>query len=86
MDDFMVYYIVDILIFPNNMKDHECHIHLVLEKLRKVGLYTKLEKCDFHQYEVEFLGYIIFRANIRMNPHKVQIIVDWATLTFVRDV
>jgi hypothetical protein len=60
LDDFMVCHIDDILIFSKNMEDHECHIHLVLEKFAEVGFYTKLEKCEFHQFEVELLGYVIF--------------------------
>jgi hypothetical protein len=46
LDDFMVYYIDDIFIFSKNMEDHECHVNLVLEKFREVGLYVKLEICD----------------------------------------
>jgi hypothetical protein len=55
----MVCYIDDIPIFSKNMEEHERHVRLVLEKLWKVGFYTKLEKCEFHQFEVEFLGYVI---------------------------
>jgi hypothetical protein len=83
LNNFMVYYIDDILIFSNNMKDHECHVHLVLKKLQEVGLYTKLEKCEFHQSKVKFLGYIIFRKRIHMDPHKVQNIVDWVISIYV---
>jgi hypothetical protein len=68
------------------MEDHERHVHLVLEKLPKVGLYAKLEKCEFHQSGVEFLGYIISRNGICMDLHKIQTFVDWATLIFVRNV
>jgi len=41
------------------MEDHESHVRLVLEKLGEVGLYAKLEKCAFHQFKVEFLGYFM---------------------------
>jgi len=67
------------------MADHEHHVRFVLEKLQEVGLYAKLKRCGLHQYEVEFLGYIIFGDGVHMDPHKVQTIVDWATPTFVRD-
>jgi hypothetical protein len=67
----MFSYIDDNLIFSKNMEDHECHVCLVLEKLWEVRLYTKFEKCEFHQSKVEFLGYIISRDGIRINPHNV---------------
>jgi hypothetical protein len=83
LDDFVIYYINDILIFSKNMEDHERCVHLVLEKLWEVRLYAKLEKYEFHQFEVEFLGYVISKDDICMDPHKVQTIVDWATLVYV---
>jgi hypothetical protein len=59
LDDFVVCYLDDILLFSRNEKDHEKHVRMVLQKLRDVELYAKLEKCVFHQPQVEFLGYII---------------------------
>jgi hypothetical protein len=43
-DDFVVYYINDILVFSKNIEDHEHHVRLVLENLLKVWLYAKLEE------------------------------------------
>jgi len=85
LNDFVICYINDIFIFSKNMADHE-HVCLVLEKLREGSLYAKLEKCGFHQFKVEFLGYIISGGGVRMNPHKVQTIMDWATPTSIQDV
>ena len=59
LDDFVVCYLDDILIFSKDEKDHENHVQLVLEKLHTARLYAKLEKCVFHQPQVKFLGYII---------------------------
>jgi hypothetical protein len=53
LDDFVVCY--HILIFSQNKKDHEKHVQMVLQKLRDVEFYAKLEKCVFHQPQVEFL-------------------------------
>ncbi len=86
LDDFVVCYINDIFIFSKNKEDYEHHVSLVLEKFWEVGFYAKLEKWKFHQFEVEFLGYVISRNDIRMNPRKVQTIVDWATLASIWDV
>jgi hypothetical protein len=76
LDDFVFYYINDILIFSKNMANHERHVCLILEKLQEIGFYAKLEKCEFHQSKVEFLGYIISRDGICMDPCKVQTNVD----------
>lgn len=86
LDDFVVCYLDDILIFSKNREDHEKHVRLVLQKLRKAGLYAKLEKCVFHQSQVEFLGYIISGGDLSMDPKKIETIIDWKKPTTVRDV
>jgi hypothetical protein len=68
LDDFVVCYLDDILVFSKNEEEHINHVRLVLEKLRTAGLYTKLEKCVFHQPQVEFLGYIISGEGLSMDP------------------
>jgi hypothetical protein len=71
-DDFMVCYIDNIFNFTNNMKDHEHHVHFILDKFKEIALYNKLEKCEFHQIELKLLGCIIFKDRICMDPYKVQ--------------
>ncbi len=56
MDEFVVVYLDDILIFSKNQEDHDKHVRLVLATLREHGLYTKLEKCEFNKSSVAFLG------------------------------
>ena len=74
LDGFVVCYLNDNLIYSKDKKDHKNHIQLVLEKLRIVGLYIKLEKCVFHQPQVKFFGYIISRDGLSMDPKMIQTI------------
>ena len=59
---------------------------MVLDKLRSAGLYAKLEKCNFHQSQVEFLGYIVSCDGISMDQKKIQAVLRWATPKTVLDV
>jgi hypothetical protein len=70
LDDFVVIYLDDILIFSKNEEDHENHVHLVLSKLREMNLYAKLEKCEFHQSQVEWVGYILSPTGVSMDQKK----------------
>jgi hypothetical protein len=77
LDDFVVCYLANILFFLKNEKDHEKHVRMVLQKLHNAGLYAKLEKCIFHQPQVEFLGYTISGKGLSMDSTKIQTIVEW---------
>jgi hypothetical protein len=82
----VVVYIDDILIFTDNMNLHRHLVNRVLEKLWANNLYIKPEKCCFEQSEVEFLGLIVGKNSIKMNPAKVKGITDWPTPTKVKHV
>jgi hypothetical protein len=57
-----------------------------MAKLLEHKLQAKLEKCEFHVHQVEFLGYIISEKGIAMDPKKVKVIVEWATPTSAQDI
>ena len=86
LDDFVVIYLDDILIYSKNEEEHEKHVRLVLEKLRERGLYAKLEKCLFHQSEMEFLGFVATTEGLKMDSKKVEAIMSWEVPKSVRDV
>ena len=69
--NFVVCYLDDILIYSRDIKQHEEHVRLVLDKLRNVDLYAKLKKCNFHQSQVKFLGYIVSCDCISMDQKKI---------------
>ena len=77
LDDFVVVYLDDILIFSKSMKNHTFHVRLVLEKLRKFSLQVKLSKCLFDQTENEFLGFIVNRNGTSMDSSRVATIINW---------
>ena len=86
LGNFFACYLDDILIFSKNLDKHKQHIRLLLQKLWDVGLYGKLEKCVFHQSQVEFLRYIISNEGLMMDPKKIQVITDWSTPKTLRNV
>jgi hypothetical protein len=77
LNNFMIIYIHDILIFSKNIKEHEQHVCLVCNKLWEKMLYAKLKKsCLFHQSKVRFLNYIIFYNGLSMGSKKIQIFIN----------
>jgi hypothetical protein len=79
LDKFVVVFIDDILIFSKSEKEHDEHLHLVLQKLRENQLYAKLGKCEFWLKEVSFLGHIISEGGISVDPSKVESVLSWNT-------
>ena len=86
LDIFCTAYIDDILIYSDSLKEHRKHVRLVLEALEEHGIQLDIDKCEFHETEVTYLGYVISTDGIKMDPKKVQAIVDWEYPTNVRDV
>ena len=79
LDDFVVVYLDDILIFSESLEVHTEQVKKVLEKLEAAGICLKLEKCAFDKQEVSFLGFVIGVNGISMDPAKVAAIQEWAT-------
>jgi Reverse transcriptase (RNA-dependent DNA polymerase)/RNase H-like domain found in reverse transcriptase/Integrase zinc binding domain/Aspartyl protease len=74
LDVCVIVYLDDILIYSNNVEDHERHVRMVLERLRKHKLYGKLSKSTFFTTEIEYLGQIVSPGEIRPNPSLVKAI------------
>ena len=77
LDQFVVVFIDDILVYSRDEQEHEQHLKIVLQTLRKKKLYAKLRKCDFWLKEVSFLAYIMSTEGIRVDPTKIGAVVNW---------
>jgi hypothetical protein len=86
LDKFVVVFIDDILVYSRSEEEHEEHLHLSLQKLRENRLYTKLSKCEFWMKQVAFLGRVISKGGISVDPRKVQDVLSWNAPTSVGDI
>lgn len=86
LDEFVVAYLDDILIYSQNKKEHKEHVRKVLQKLRDAGIQADVDKCEFNVSETKFLGVIVGVNGIRMDPEKIQAIVEWATPMHLKQV
>ena len=86
LDNFVVVFIDDILIYSKTEEEHERHLRLVLETLRKNKFYAKLKKCEFWLSEVAFLGHVINQHGILVDPSKVSTIIGWPRPSNVKEV
>ena len=86
VDQFFVVFIDDILVYSKDAQEHEQYLRIVLETLREKNLYAKLSKCDFWLKEVSFLGHIVSAEGIRVDPAKIEAVVNWKSPQNVTEV
>ena len=77
LDQLVVVFMDDILIYSKSEEDHEGHLRIVLQTLREHQLYAKFSKCEFWLTEVGFLGHVVSASGISVNPKKVEAIMSW---------
>ena len=77
VDQFVVVFIDDILVYSKDAQEHEHHLMIVLQTLRENQLFVELSKCDFWLKEVSFLGHIVYAKGIRVDLVKIEAIMNW---------
>ena len=83
---FVLVFIDDILIYSKNREEHEEHIRLVLQVLRKHQLYAKFNKCEFLHKQIHYLGHFLSEEGVVVDPDKIRSIMEWPTPRDVSDI
>ena len=77
LDQFVVVFMDDILIYSQLEWEHEYHLRIVLQLLRYHQLYAKFSKCEFWLTEVRFLGHVVLTSGVSMDLEKVEAMMSW---------
>jgi hypothetical protein len=86
LDKFVIVFIDDILIYSRNKEEHAEHLRIVLQILREHQLYAKFSKCDFWLDRVTYLGHVITKEGVAVDPKKVDSILEWESPTNVAEI
>ncbi len=86
LDKFYLVYFNDILIYSDTEEEYLEYIKIILEKLRKAGLYLDIKKCEFKIKIVKYLDLIIIDEEIKIDPAKIKTIQNWKIPRYVKDI
>ena len=83
---FCSVYLDNILIYSDTLAEHKQHVRKVLVAIQAAGLQIDIDKSKFYIQETPFLGVIVGANGIRMDPKKIEAIVQWATPRNLKEV
>jgi len=86
LDDFVITYLNDILIYSDDLEMHCSHVHKVLRKLNERTLYVKKSKSKFEAKKIKFLNYVIQSEQIEKNSKKTDAVRNWPSSKWVKKV
>ncbi|KAL0534190.1 hypothetical protein IC582_028475 [Cucumis melo] len=86
LDTFVIVFIDDILIYSKTEAEHEKHLRMVLQTLRDNKLYAKFSKCEFWLKQVSFLGHVVSKAGVSVDPAKIEAVTGWNRPSTVSEV
>ncbi|WMV20029.1 hypothetical protein MTR67_013414 [Solanum verrucosum] len=72
LDSFVMVFIDDILVYSKSEEEHANYLHNVLGVLKKQKLYAKFSKCEFRLKLVAFLGHVVSKEGVTVDPQKIE--------------
>ena len=86
LDDFIVIFLDDILVYSRDLISHVAHVRKTFEILRQHFLYAKVSKCEFLKSNVHYLGHVFSEQGLLPDPAKVQAVANWKVLQNVSEI
>ena len=77
IDDFVMVYLDDILVFITTEHEHKHHQRLAFQRLRENKLQAKLKKCEFGKLRVKYIGYVVGSGEVHVDKDKVAAVANW---------
>jgi len=76
LDEFIIAYLDNIIIYLNSKEEYKKYIKWVLQRLHDKEILIAIEKCEFHIIKTDFVGFIIKLRRINIDPKKIKAIVN----------
>ena len=86
LDHFVIVFIDDVLVYSKRREEYKYHLRIVLQTLGNHKLYAKFSKCEFWLNQAAFLGHVVSKEGIMVDPKKVEAIQKWSRLTTVTEI
>ena len=86
LDKFVIVFIDDILIYSKTKVEHEEHLRITLWTLEEHKIYANFLKCEFWLDKVHFLGHVVSKDGVSVDPAKIEAVSKWPAPTNVTEI
>src|SRR5690606_15674128 len=86
LDNFVIVYLDDILVFSKTLEEHKEHIRLVLNALKENKLVVNAKKCEFGRRNITFVGHIVGERGIAVDSAKIDVIRTWPVPSSIHEI